>query len=506
MALLAALLLTLLLQDLAVPGVAPAQESALPVTVDRLLAEQRLAPEQVALVLHSRKRGTAIYRRQAREPMVAASNIKLPITYAALRELTPDYRWRTTFALVEQQDGAGGETRQGLFVRGSGDPTLTLDDLRLVARQLRTRGVSRLDAGLFFAVGLFREDALPHGNGSVPAWAAPVSPYIVGGNKVDFTLRALPGEDQVRVFTTLPPEAVQVVSRLALNFGEPSRIAVSQRWTPQRVTFTFSGAVDPAVRTHWVSTAVKEPVGYYFMLLRAALAEEGVASDATLQPLPDKGTAPRRVYAHESEPLRALLGQINKDSDNVAAEVLVRTLGLRYKARGVGVEDGLGVVRERIRRDFGPLADQVALADGNGISRDNRVSAEFLVALLNRIAAEPGFAPEFISSLSISGWDGTLRYRQFPDRLRGRVRAKTGSLSGVQNISGYLITLQDVITFSFLIQAPGRSVEALQTAQEQVLTGIFDALVEEEMPPPSLKPPPRPVTAQAQKLAADGRK
>ena len=111
------LLSALVLRYLLAPGLAVAEETTLAGTVDKLLAEQRLAPEQVALVLHSRKHGVALYRRQHAEPMVAASNIKLPITYAALRELTPDFRWRTTFALVEQQDGAGGETRQGLFVR-----------------------------------------------------------------------------------------------------------------------------------------------------------------------------------------------------------------------------------------------------------------------------------------------------------------------------------------------------------------------------------------------------
>ncbi|MBI3994325.1 MAG: D-alanyl-D-alanine carboxypeptidase/D-alanyl-D-alanine-endopeptidase [Candidatus Lambdaproteobacteria bacterium] len=469
-----------------------ADSNAPPVGLDQVvhaaLAREGIPPEHAALALFSHERGRYLLLWRERELMTAASNAKLVTSFAALRLLSPDFRWRTPIYLVEQHDGPDTPARQGLYVRGSGDPSLSEARLDAMARHIRAAGVTRIDGGLVFDTSLF-EEPTPPAQGD-PDWAlAPVNPYIVNDNAVAFTLLRQDDGQPYSVVTDLPDDAVEVVSNLAAAAGVDARIVVRQRWSPEGVRFTLSGELDRAHPTYWVTATVQQPVQYYFLLLRHALRRAGIAGQMPLQPRQGEFARVKRVYLDTSDPLRILLERINKDSSNVAAEALLRTIALRGKAAGVNAGDGLAGVRELLRQDFPQAWEEVSLVDGAGLNRESRVSPLFLVKLLNRIHNYPTFSHEFISSLSISGWDGTLRYRDFPPRLAGRIRAKTGSLSGVQNISGYLQVFREQVVFSFMIDGVPRGTERLQEAQERILTDIYDHLVQSQAPERPAKQP-----------------
>ena len=201
------------------------------------------------------------------------------------------------------------------------------------------------------------------------------------------------------------------------------------------------------------------------------------------------------VYTHYSRPLGAYLREVNKESNNLVAEVMLRALALRQKKVGITSEDGLAVVDEVVAYEFPKYAEQVRFFDGSGLSRDNRVTAGFIVALLERVLTRFEFRAEYLSSLSVGGWDGTLQNRNFPRRQWGRIRAKSGTLKGVQNLSGYFNFGSDLVLFSFLIQDDPRDYLSLQRAQDRVISGIFDAFIENAAPPASVKTyrPPMPV-------------
>ena len=456
--------------------------------VQAALARERIPPEHAALALFSHERGRYLLLWRSRELMTAASNIKLVTSFAALRLLSPDFRWRTPIYLVEQQDGPDTSARQGLYVRGTGDPSLSEARFNTMARHLRAAGVARIDGGLIFDTSLFGDVSAPAQHDA--EWAlAPVNPYIVNDNAVEFTLLRQGDGKPYSVLTDLPQDAVQVVSNLVAASGADARIIVRQRWSPQGVQFTLSGELDQARPTYWVSATVLRPVQYYFLLLRQALHRAGIAGQMPLQLKNGDFERLKRVYIDTSDPLRALLERINKDSSNVAAEAVLRAIALRDKAAGVSADDGLALVRAVLRQDFPGAWQEVTLADGAGLNRESKASPLFLVKLLNRIHNYPTFSHEFISSLSISGWDGTLRYRDFPPRLAGRMRAKTGSLSGVQNISGYLQVFREQVVFSFMIDGVPRSTERLQEAQERILTDIYDYLVQSQAPERPAKTP-----------------
>jgi D-alanyl-D-alanine carboxypeptidase/D-alanyl-D-alanine-endopeptidase (penicillin-binding protein 4) len=140
---------------------------------------------------------------------------------------------------------------------------------------------------------------------------------------------------------------------------------------------------------------------------------------------------------HESPPLIRALEIINKHSQNLHAEMLLRALGAEFK--GVGSDEaGLQVVKEFLV-EAGIDSEKIQLNDGCGLSRDNLVTPRFQTSLLQFLSTRPYFEL-FLNTLAVSGTDGTLRHRMGSQQVRGSIHAKTGTLNGVSTLSGYMMT------------------------------------------------------------------
>jgi len=457
-----------------------AVQQAFQARVDALLQQAGLNPDRLALLLYSSREGGYLYQRNIHRPMIAASNTKLVTAYAALRVLSPDFHWRTRFFGVEEHDDAGGAPRQGLLVRAGADPTLTSADLQQAAWVLRSRGVKRLDGGIYLDGRLFDDEMFPASWGDVSKgepWFAPVSPFIVDKNVIQFLIASRPNRPGFDIFTSTP--GFHVVSALATGDQEQPAIRVDQHWTGDTATFTFQGQLAPAKKPYEFAAAVEHPRVHFYQQLVAALRQAGIQGAMPLR----SGPVPmpvHRLYTQVSPPLRDVLIDVNKNSINLGAEVLLRTMGLGQKREGISTQDGLAVLRRVLAKEFPEVPDELHLVDGSGLSRQDRVSALLLVRLLNRVRQDFTLRPEFINSLSVALTDGTLEYRNYPWRMRGRLRAKTGTLASVSNISGYLQLKHDVIVFSLLINDPDRSFQTLQAAQDQFMGGLYDALLGRE--------------------------
>ena len=476
--------------------------------LDEALAREELGEENVALMLFSTRKKRFLYRLREEEPMIAASNVKLATTYAALRQLSPNFEWRTRFYRVETHDGPGEIPRQGLLVVGGGDPSLTSRHLDEIALQLKTRGVHWLDGALFLD-----DSQIPTEAGTKPrngasgsqAWAAAPNAFILDNNVAEFFVIVDPIGTGIEVVSRGAPDDFQLVSHLVFSENGAPLIRVNQAWPDGKGRFVFRGHVPLAPKVFFVSTAIADPAAYFSHQLRASLHRRGIGGKLPLQPIPSAGLTTQHLHTHRSEPLRELLTALNKESNNLAAEMVVRALARSKRPAEPTVEAGLEVLHGAIFRDFPKFREQVRLVDGSGLSRENRLSASFIVHLLNRVLSQGEFRSDFVRSLSVGGWDGTLEFRDYPDRIKGRIRAKSGTLAGVQNLSGYLYTLTDQVVFSFLINGDPRPFLELQAAQDRVMTEIFDQLLAEEAPPPPPEKPPIPpeVTAVPQPAAQE---
>jgi D-alanyl-D-alanine carboxypeptidase/D-alanyl-D-alanine-endopeptidase (penicillin-binding protein 4) len=264
--------------------------------------------------------------------------------------------------------------------------------------------------------------------------------------------------------------------------------------------FRFSGTVTPG--THTLTVPVDDPAALFANALRAALHRQGIEGALPLRRQAPAGTRRELLFSHYSPALREAIGPILRDSDNLAADTLLWTLAAHARQGGRGsapdAQDGLRWVQRIVQQDFPGIQTEVELADGSGLNADSRFSARALVRVLSGALARPDFGPEFQSALSRAGWDGTLHYRSYPAAIQGRLRAKTGTLTGVQNLTGTFPLAQDEIVFAFLISAPGQPRLKLQAAQDRIVAGLLTALRKEEIVTPDrdplaprvLKPPP----------------
>jgi D-alanyl-D-alanine carboxypeptidase/D-alanyl-D-alanine-endopeptidase (penicillin-binding protein 4) len=367
-----------------------------------------------------------------------ASNQKLLTTAAALDRLGPEYRFRTEVRLLGRL-GPAGTLAGDLILRGGGDPTLATRDLDALAAAVREAGVRRVRGRLRADDTRFDRTRLGEGwawDDESYAYAAQVSALTLDGNVA--TVRVLPGSRAgmpARVTVEPVPGYLRVRS-VCVTAPAGSAPDVSVIRLRARNEVRVEGGIPLGSAPVLESVTVEEPALHAAAVWRELLARHGVRVEGETVLLGTPGPA-RLAAEHDSAPLAELLAQMNKPSNNLIAETLLKELGTTVAMPGTSAA-GLTVVRQTAA---GLGLDLAALRpfDGSGLSRMDLVSAENLCRLLAAMAAQADRAA-FIASLPVAAVDGTLRSRMAGTPAAGNLRAKTGTLSHVSALSGYVTT------------------------------------------------------------------
>jgi serine-type D-Ala-D-Ala carboxypeptidase/endopeptidase (penicillin-binding protein 4) len=424
-------------------GAAPTGVDALKVDLDDILADPRLGGAQAGVVVRDPATDEILYSRQATDRATPASNAKLFTAAAALESLGPDYRFRTQVLSDAAQQGPA--LLGDLHLRGTGDPTMLAADYDRLAAQIAEQGVREVRGRLLADDTWF--DDVPLGTG----WAWDDEPYYYSAPVS--ALSAAPDTDYdagsaiVRVTPTAPGQAAEVAldpgtdalsvdnRATTADEGEPD-LAITRDHHSGRVVVTGTVPAGAAPVEEWV--AVPDATAYATDVFARALAAHGITVTGT-----GKAAAPpgaRELAARESMPLRELLVPFLKLSNNGHAEVLVKAMGREQAGEGSWAA-GTGVLSQKLR-GLGVDADALRLVDGSGLSRMDGVSPDQLALLLDNASQRP-WAQTFYDALPVAGAPdrmvgGTLRNRMADTAAADNVHAKTGSLTGVTSLSGYV--------------------------------------------------------------------
>ncbi|MDI6102223.1 D-alanyl-D-alanine carboxypeptidase/D-alanyl-D-alanine-endopeptidase [Actinoplanes sp. NEAU-A12] len=412
--------------------------------LDRILAGSRLDGATVAVDVRD-DAGTAVHQRGSGLRVMPASTQKLMTAAGALELLGPGHRFRTT---VRADGGA-------LYLHGQGDPTMTyarFDRLAAAVARAGTHRYARLvaDDTWFDRVPLGLDWSWqdePH------AYSAPVSALTFAANDrfdtaaVEIRYRGVAGRRPV-VAVWPPTGSVRVVNR-AITRGPADTTAAVRARGSDTVTavrahgsgaVTVSGAV-PAGRAGTALVSVPDPAATAADLFRAALRRHGV----TIARRTTRGSSPgaaRIVTAQASPPLREILPPLLKFSNNGIAELLVKAMSrAAFPERPGSWPTGLAAVTSALGR-LGVDTRLLTMGDGSGLSRRNWVTARQLTTLLAVVRRRPWF-PAFRAALPVAGdpdplAGGTLRDRMRGTPAAGAVRAKTGTMTGVNALAGYV--------------------------------------------------------------------
>jgi D-alanyl-D-alanine carboxypeptidase/D-alanyl-D-alanine-endopeptidase (penicillin-binding protein 4) len=395
--------------------------------------------------------------------------MKLLTSSTALRILGKDYKFKTS---VLADSSANASVLSGnLYLKGFGNPDLITSDLDTLAAQVQANGIRAIEGGVFADVSFF--DDLYWGYGwnwddEPYSYAAFISPLAINDNCV--TVSVTPGQaagDSVNVVVDPQTSYVSVLNNASTVRDTVMRpLNVTRLFKDRLNTILIEGEMLTSAKPAERQISVWKPELYAATLFTDALRRRGIAVDKEAS----IGTAPvsaREIAAH-FQGLDSTLINLNKVSDNLSAELILKTLGTTNGATPGSAQGGVYAVH-RFLSTLGIDTTKFIMADGSGLSFYDLLTTGMIVQLLEGMTRQEDIFPLFYQSLPIAGVDGTLRSRMKRTPAEGNLRAKTGTISGVSSLSGYVQTFDgELIVFSMTMQNFIYPTRLYQRAQDKI--------------------------------------
>lgn len=463
----------------------------------KLLDDPRFAAARLGARIVVPESGRVMFEHDAEKLFTPASNMKLYTTAAALDEFGPDFKIKTS-VYAAGPVGKGGVLRGDLILYGRGDPNLSarfdrdeqgrpnpvdeftpadrIPAIETLADQLKARGIKLVTGNLVGDDSYFATEGL----GASWGWedlqfyyGAEVSALTVNDNAVTFTVTPAARAGLPPVITVRPQTAYVTLINHAVTTGAEAKgkgthIGINRPLGSNAVEFYGTIPVGAAEKTEDI--AVHDPARFAATLLKEALARRGIRVAGRVQRMdalarvarPFDETKLREVASVTSQPLSLMLKAVNKPSQNLHAELLLRQLGARAasQSEGGGELDDYGRPRSSESRGLEALrqfltkagvnAASLSLRDASGLARQDLISPLATTQLLTYMLNHPHSAV-FRDSLPVAGVDGTLSRRMRGTAAEKNVQAKTGSLMYVRSLSGYVTTKRgQTLVFSLL--------------------------------------------------------
>ncbi len=450
--------------------------------IDALLADPVLATATTGVHVVNLTRGEVVYARNAKKLFHPASNMKLFTSVAALVAMGPEHRLITR-AAIDSAAVPADTLRSPIWLIGSGDPEFTLGDMAAMVEQLVALGITTIDGDIICDATAL--DSLYMGEGWMwddkSSWFwPPLSAMVVNRNTVEFYLKAdsLPGAPAR--FRTVPAMPYFEVVNSSISLTRDSLrtlladttqriewLKAERRWQKEQEIVDITGYALIGAPEKKFTIEVVDAARYFGSVFRELCRRAGIRITGTIR----RGQAPenaRVIAGHASPPMSSLLTAMNKPSDNLHAELLLKLAGAAAYGPPGTAEKGIRVIKDFLGQ-AGIDTATIRFSDGSGVSRYNLVTPETITGLLRAVHERFAFSSEFIASLPIAGVDGTLDDRMHGSAAEGVLHAKTGSLSGVSTLAGYVPSADgDLLAFSIMMSHFTGDADARRRVQDRI--------------------------------------
>lgn len=408
--------------------------------------EPNLKGAIIGVSIRSATTGEILYDHLGDVRLRPASNMKLLTAAAALSVLGKDHSFQTEV----HTDGTlkDNSLKGNLYLKGMGDPTLVKSDFDKMAKQLQQTGMRRIDGNLIgddswydnvrYSIDLPWSDEQAYYGSQISALtASPDEDYDAGTVIIEIS----PGQDiGDQAMVTLVPKTgvVDLVNKTMTVSPEETRdITIERKHGTNTIILKGTVPISSNEVRDWI--ALWEPTNYAIDLFKQSLAAHGIQVTGQIK----QGITPKttsRLISHQSITLSELLIPFMKLSNNGHAETLVKEMG--KVVTGIGSwKTGLEVLEGELDK-FTVNTETIFLRDGSGMSHVTLIPANEISNLLYHIQNENWF-PDYLNSLPVAGVSermvgGSLRYRMVNSLAKEKARAKTGTLTTVSSLSGYI--------------------------------------------------------------------
>ena len=412
----------------------------LPKPIDVVIKGHRIPTDTYSLYVREIGQQEPALAVNPETPFNPASVIKIIPTLAALELLGPAYRWKTE---VYTLGNISNRVLQGdLLFKGYGDPHLVIEDFRKILEELRRRGIRDITGDLLIDASWFsnaHEDPGAFDNDPYRTYNVLPNAFLVNFKAVNFHFYPAANGRDVRVHPEPELAGLEIDNRLRLRKrrcgGFQRGIAVTVPDDNAADQVIFSGRFPAGCNHYILSRSLLTHETYAFGVFKSNWQQLGgsIAGRVRTAAAPVTG---KPFLVHHSKSLSDIIRLINKFSNNVMTRQLLLTLGAELHEQPGTVGKGVRVIEDYLT-GLGLDTQDLNIDNGSGLSRDVRIPAKLLADILEHAWTIP-YRPEFISSLAITGVDGTAKYRLRHKAAAGYAHVKTGTIDDVSAVAGYV--------------------------------------------------------------------
>lgn len=424
--------------------------STLQLKIDTLVNNTLLKEAFIGIMVQNLTKDEIVYESNTDKLFRPASNLKLFTTASALELLPNDFAFKTQVFI----DGEANDSclNGNLYLKGHGDPLLTVENLDTLA-EIFSRQIKTINGNLIGDISYFDDNYWGRGwawDDEPEYFDASISPLSVNSNIIKVFIT--PGDNiGDAALTRIEPETDLIqVSNFAVTSNSllPSQLSVTRNWKERDNHITVTGSIPLQGKAEHFSLSIWKPELFALNLFKEKLNNYGVTiKGKTLIDSISRGT----LLFQTNHLLDSVVININKISNNLAAENLLKTIGAELFSKPGTANAGISLIKQFISR-IGIDTTKIIIADGSGVSRYDLISPQNITTLLRQIYNNKNLFNRFYSSLPIGGNDGNLRNRFTNGAARNNIHAKTGTHSDALALSGYLNAANgDILAFSIIV-------------------------------------------------------
>lgn len=393
---------------------------------------------ETGVVVKDLTTGKILYQHDPNRLFVPASSLKMYSGAAALIMLGPDFHFDTG-VYTDASTIHAGMLQGNVYVKFSGDPSLTSADLMSLMQVLKKQSVTRIQGNVILVPPPYTPE--PYAPGTLAKdrmhpYGAPITPIIIDQNAIFFSIQTTKPGQRANVSVAGPSNRIVLINELYTK-RPGMHCGLSYSWDAMH-RLVVRGCVAPSRSPYVEHIALADAMNYGLGVIEKALSfwQIGVGGHVITGQLP---SSVKLLDVHSSEPLPVLLADTLKPSNNVYASALYLKTGQAYWRKTATWENSGLAVKDILQKYASVQMQSATIVDGAGLSRDNRVTPMQAVELLSYMHSKFMLSDDFISALPVPGQKGTLIHRHIaPNALQKNIHAKTGYMKGIVVLSGYL--------------------------------------------------------------------
>lgn len=430
---------------------------------DYIYNNQDLKEAYIAVAIKDLNNNQAIYSLNADKTFIPASNMKVFTTLLSLEKLGADYKFSTkvlTDGFIEN-----GELKGNLYFNFVGDPTFKSEDLKKMLIEIKNMGVDKISGNVFIDRSAF--DNIFYG----PGWmwddmdscdSSPIDAFYLDDNCLKVHVIASDKkvythtDNNIEIDTSGVTIVKDKVDNIKIDSFKDNRLKISGSLGDNKTTEIEQSISQPDI---YIEGFLQPLLRKYFSYNKTIELSNSPKNLKTLS-------------ENLSQPLSEILKRFNKESHNLTGELLIKTIALNDNKTQGSTKKGVEIMKDYLKKTFS--YSDFNIVDGSGLSRYNLVSPAMIMDALSYIYKNSAYRNIVMDAFPVGGKDGTLKNRL--KKLKGyQVIAKSGSMTGVNCLSGYLVGDKGQnYSFSIMINNANISGKALRDFQDNILYMVTD--------------------------------